>query len=191
MANVVIGLPTMGSVDVGTCESFIKMQRAEHKIFPLSTQYSLIYVARDNLIKKSLENPSADYVLFVDSDIIFEKDALIKLIEDDVDIVSGVYRLKDESGEVVGCDIFNRQLNNWKKDSTFEIGRCGMGFCLIKLSVARDVLNHFGTCFNPFSEMGEDYSFCERAKSLGYKIWMNPNVVCKHVGKRMYEVDKC
>lgn len=172
MANVVLGLPTMGSVEAKTCEAFLKMDRGEHKICPIITEYALIYDARDRIVKKALANPETDYVWFIDSDIVIPKDALEKLIAIDADIVSASYPFKDDFGTVVGDDVTG----------------VGMGCCLIKRSALEKIMDEYKTCFHPMSCIGEDISFCMRAKNLGLNIVLTSAVICKHVGKKVYEV---
>lgn len=69
-----------------------------------------------------------------------------------------------------------------------KIGRCGMGCCLIKRKVLEDVFKEYKSAFAPMGELGEDFSFCERAKALGYEIYMDWFVKCSHVGKKVFEV---
>ena len=189
MANVVLGMPTMGSVQAKTFEALFKIDRNEHKIFPLMTEYSLIYLARDNIAKRMLENPEADYLWFVDSDIIVDKYTLNILVVDDVDIVSAVYPHKDDtSNSIVGFGMGYEALEKGKRADLEQVSRVGMGCCLIKRKVIEKVIEEYNSCFNPMSNLGEDFSFCERARSLGFKIYIDWNMKCGHVGTKVYEV---
>ena len=198
MANVVLGMPTMGSVQAKTFEALMKINRGEHKLFPLITEYSLVYIARDNIVKRFLENPDADYLWFVDSDIIPEKETLNALIADDKDIVSAVYPFRAEGGGIVGADfslhtltlhdVVGEDEKGNPHGKLMQIRRCGMGCCLIKRKVLEDVFNKFDTCFTPLQDLGEDYTFSERARELNYEIWIDGGIWCKHVGAKVYEV---
>ena len=44
------------------------------------------------------------------------------------------------------------------------------------------MLLHYGTCFSPLPNLGEDLAFCKRVTGLGYQIWCDPAVVCGHIG---------
>ena len=198
MANVVLGMPTMGSVQAKTFEALMKINRGEHKLFPLITEYSLVYIARDNIVKRFLENPDADYLWFVDSDIICERETLNAMIADDKDIVTAVYPFKMDIGGIVGIDLElnSVQLNDIVAEDAEGnykgviklIRRCGMGCCLIKRKVFEDVMEKYNTCFTPLQELGEDYTFCERARSLGYEIYLDGGIWCKHIGTKTFEV---
>lgn len=192
MAKVVLGIPTTGNVETRTFEALFKIDRKKHNVFPLVTEHALVYMARDMIVKKALENPESQYVWFVDSDIIVEKNTLNQLADDEEFIVSGCYPYKSETGSVVGIDknletITMYDLMN-EKDKLVEISRAGMGCCLIKRCVFEDILDKYGTCFTPMGELGEDYAFCERAKECGYKIFIDREVIVKHIGKKVYEV---
>ena len=192
MAKVVLGIPTTGSIETRTFEALFKIDRKEHNVFPLVTEHALVYMARDSIVKKMLENPEAEYVWFVDSDIIVDKMSLNQLVNDDKDIISGCYPYKSETGSVVGIDTKFETITMYdlmqKEDHIVKIARAGMGCCLIKRRVLEDVMNEFKTCFTPMGELGEDYAFCERAKSCGYEIFIDREVITKHVGKKVYEV---
>lgn len=193
MANVVLGMPTMGSVQAKTFEALMKIKKGEHKLCTLTTEYSLVYIARDNIVKRMIENEEADYLWFIDSDIIPEKETLEALISDNKDIVTACYPYKSEGGGIVGADMdLNtmtiKDIAENDKPIIKEIRRCGMGCCLIKRQVLVDVWEKYGTCFTPLADLGEDYTFCERALSLGYKIWIDGGIWCKHIGTKTYEV---
>lgn len=187
MANIVLGMPTMGTVDAKTFESLFKIWRDDNKVFPLMTEYSLVYMARDNIAKRMLENPDAEYLWFVDSDIVVPQFALRSLIKADKDIVSAVYPYKSDQEGVVGFGLDLKKLEE-PGECLQQIGRCGMGCCLIKRKVLEDVFNTYKSAFAPMGELGEDFSFCERAKVLGYEIYMDWSIKCSHVGKKVFEV---
>ena len=68
------------------------------------------------------------------------------------------------------------------RSNLIKIGGCGFGCVLIKTDVLFDVQAKFGEMFNPIANMGEDLSFCWRARQCGYDIWCDPSLVCGHVG---------
>lgn len=198
MANVVLGMPTMGTVQAQTFEALMKINKGDHKLFPLITEYSLVYMARDNIAKRMLENPKSDYLWFVDSDIVPDKETLNALIADDKDIVSAVYPYRADGDGIVGTDF---ELNTLTLDDVIandengdpqpllkQIRRCGMGCCLIKRKVLEDMFSKYDTCFTPIKGLGEDYTFCERAKELGFEVWIDGGIWCKHIGQKTYEV---
>lgn len=192
MAKVVLGIPTTGSIETRTFEALFKINRKKNCIFPLVTEHALVYMARDSIVKKALENPETEYVWFVDSDIIVEKDTLDILVDDYADVVTACYPFKSDTGNVVGVDMNLETLTMYdlmkRRRNLIKISRAGMGCCLIKRQVLEDVMRDYGTCFTPIEGLGEDYAFCERAKLCGYDIKIDKRVVVKHIGKTVYEV---
>lgn len=55
---------------------------------------SLVPRARNNLIAKAMNDPKMTHVLFIDSDIVWTPDAVVKLLLCEKDIVGGIYPLK-------------------------------------------------------------------------------------------------
>ena len=56
---------------------------------------SLVSRARNNLVARAMNNPKTTHILFIDSDIAWEPDSIIKLILADKHIVGGVYPIKN------------------------------------------------------------------------------------------------
>lgn len=194
--NVVIGIPTMGSIDTKTTESLFRLNKGDNKVMLLTTEYSLIYDARERIVHKALDNSSTDYVLFIDSDIVFEPDTLLKLIKTSKVhqncIISGAYSFKQDNGNIVGFDLYGNEITKdmYGNLSFVMASSIGMGMCLIPRNILEHIVKEYegSGIFHPFSGMGEDISFCRRVTSAGYKILIDRNVNCGHVGKKVYEV---
>lgn len=195
MANIVVCMPTMGSIDTRTGESLFRLRKGENKVAILTTEYSLVYMARENMVKKALENPETDYVLFIDSDIVFEPDTMLKLLKDAErgdGIYTAAYAYKDGSNGIVGRDSNGDPiiLDNIKdRRLLIETKLVGLGMALISRNVLVKMSEEFAELFHPFSHSGEDYSFCMRAKECGYKAYIDLDICCGHVGKKVYEVE--
>jgi hypothetical protein len=37
--------------------------------------------------------------------------------------------------------------------------------------------------------LGEDWAFCELARELGFKVWLDPSIRVAHSGRYFYTVD--
>ena len=158
---------------------------------------SLIYTSRNNLASMAVQN-ECDYVLWLDSDMIFPPDVLQKLLEDREkgDIITGVYYRRVKPFKPVlyskleindeGCDWLG--YDDYPTDDLFEVAGCGFGCVLTPTNVFLDVAQKFGDMFAPINGVGEDLSFCWRAKQCGYKIMADPSIQCGHVGH--YVVDR-
>jgi GT2 family glycosyltransferase len=38
--------------------------------------------------------------------------------------------------------------------------------------------------------MGEDIFFCRKAQNEGYKLWLDTDVICGHIGSVNYDIKK-
>ena len=194
MSKILIAVPCMDQVPAPFAQSLAMIQKTENDSVACSFQMgSLIYTSRNNLAIQAMKS-EFDYMLWLDSDMVFQQDLLIRMKqtmdEKGLDFLTGLYFRRvppftpvlfdkldiDEEGICTWTD--------WKDVPTglFKIGGCGFGCVLIKTDVLFDVQAKFGGLFNPIANMGEDLSFCWRARDCGYDIWCDPSLVCGHVG---------
>ena len=155
---------------------------------------SLIYTSRNALATIAIQS-EADYVFWLDSDMVFKPDILVRMMETlkekDLDILSGLYfrrvppyspvlfyKLEIKS-ETEAADYSEYQTI---PDGLFDVAACGFGCVLMKTDVFFDVQSKFGNMFAPIGNNGEDVAFCWRARECGYKIYCDPSVICGHVG---------
>jgi hypothetical protein len=81
-------------------------------------------------------------------------------------------------------------------DEPIEVGGVGFGFVAMKSGVFESIPRPWfliGKVLWKEGEdlrvnLGEDYSWCERAKAAGYTIWVDPNIKVKHHKETVYEV---
>ena len=64
----------------------------------------------------------------------------------------------------------------------FEVAGVGMACVLMETKILWDVMLKYGTCFCPIKELGEDLAFCDRARNVGYHIYVDPHTVIGHIG---------
>ena len=154
---------------------------------------SLIYTSRNTLATRAIQT-EADYVLWLDSDMVFEPDLLERLMktltENDLDIVTGLYfRRVQPYSPVLFKDLtlIRDTFFEWSEfkevpSDLFEVAGCGFGCVLMKTDAFFDVQSKFGNMFAPIGNTGEDLAFCWRARECGYKVWCDPSIICGHVG---------
>lgn len=132
----------------------------------------------------------SDYILYIDSDIVFPEDALAKLMALNKPVSTGIYYQRLYPFRPVIYDITEtdqiRNIPRWEDDKPFKIDACGAGFLLIR----KDVFDYFKENVDePFSMFrnkvgtmaGEDTSFCIRCKNKGIEIWADPSIVLGHI----------
>ena len=163
---------------------------------------SLVYMARNKLALRAIQD-GFDYIVWLDSDMTFPPDTVKRLVENtqyDRDFVSGLYfRRRFPTEPVIYKEIIWEQKENgetehdaipytdYPRNQTFEIGGAGFGCCITKVSMIQEIAEHFKLApFDPLPFLGEDYSFCWKAKQLGYKLWCDSRIKPGHVGEFIF-----
>ena len=195
--KTVIAIPCMETVQTEFVRSLVNMRYVGEVQF-IFTECSLVYQARTALCGMAME-AKADYVLWLDSDVVFQPDLMEKLMEDiqGKDMVTAVYHgrrapfrpviYKTITPGLLPMNIKVEQYNEYPMDGLFEIEGCGFGAVLMKTGVIRDVAETFHQTFGPIPGLGEDLSFCVRARSCGYKIWCDPQLQIGHKGSMVID----
>lgn len=174
----------------------------------LSQQYSCnIYYVRNmclgaNVTRGKNQKPfdgkiDYDYLLWIDSDIIFNPEHFEKLIKYNKDIISGLYRMENY---VQFAAVKQWDEEYFKKHGGFEfltdesikeqkelisVAYTGFGFMLIKKGVFEKFeypwfRPHWQQIGDAVDFSMEDAGFCLDAKNLGYNIWVDPTVIVGH-----------
>lgn len=155
--------------------------------------------ARATMLTKALEK-NADVIVFLDDDVSWRPEDMVKLLTTEGDVVCGTYRFKVDDNEMyMGCietdPVWNKPMG--RKDGCLSATRVPAGFLkvtrqavdlfrnaypelAISDGVGVDLFNHGaikGTWF------GEDYAFSKRWKELGGEIWLIPDMEIGHHGR--------
>jgi len=189
--KTLIAIPCMDMVATGFCQSLAMLKRIG-ECYVTHLAGSLVYDSRNKIAAKAVEL-GCDYIMWFDSDMIFEPDTLERLMAhmEDKDIVSGLYfRRSGTYAPVIFKELNEREdgtvdavgFNDYPKDKPFEVAGIGFGCVLMKTSLLLEMAAEFKDWFTPWGHMGEDLSFCKRARALGYKVWVDPTIKCGHVG---------
>lgn len=190
--KTLIAIPCMDAVQMEFCQSLVHMRYVGEIKFGF-TSCSLIYQARTQLCRMALET-DADYVLWLDSDMIFEPSLMEDLMEaiQGKDMVTAIYHTrrppfrpviwKTVTPGLLPTDCTVENYDDYPTDGLFEIEACGFGAVLMKTGVIRDVAETFHETFAPVPGFGEDLSFCIRAKSCGFKMYADPRIQVGHKG---------
>lgn len=160
---------------------------------------SLITMARNALVSEFLKTDATE-LLFIDADVVVKPDDILRLMAQsgDKDITAGAYprRLKEKK---FFADLY------WTEDGDVEmqgsmlrVERVGTGFMLIQRHVLEKMIaahpewkyeDKKGDSYAVFDfqlkdnyYMGEDYLFCDRARELGFKVYIDAEISLPHVG---------
>lgn len=185
--KVLIAIPCMETVETEfiKCLLCLEMPCKVHIEF---LSGSLVYASRDRLTDFALQG-GFDYVLWLDSDMIFNSTLLKDLLEQDEDIVSGIYFTRKapllpcffDELEITDKGGTSHNYVDYPQNAKFEVKALGFGAVLTKVSVLEDIVNHYHTAFQPIINAGEDIAFCIRARELGYKIYCNSAIKVGHI----------
>lgn len=194
MKKILIAVPCMDQVPAPFMQSLAMLRKGENECAIAVEMGSLIYNSRNNLAAKAIKD-EYDYVFWLDSDMVFRQDTLLRMIDvlekNGLDFLTGLYfrrvmpfspvlfKTLDMLPDFMGCE--------WSEyeelpDELFEVAGCGFGLVLLKTDVLFEVQAKYDTMFNPLTGLGEDIAFCWRARQLGYKIMCDPTIEAGHVG---------
>ncbi len=134
---------------------------------------------------------NAEYILFIDSDMTFPRDALLKLLVRNVDIVGATYSRRTAPFNFLG-DILPEQPADAPK-GLLEMARIPTGFLLVKTRVFEQLKRpyfRFRVDEEAGVNIGEDYDFSDRVRSLGYRIWCDPYLSKEigHIGEQAFKL---
>lgn len=192
--KILLGMPTVKNIPTKTVISLLQTVQ-KGAVDPFLIEGSLVYDARNTIAQYAVDN-DYDYILFADSDMLFNSEDLKKLLSHDVDICSGLYvTRRGEKQNVAYNKIITRRSFPFRAPKLIpdnehfgygEIAGCGLGFCLIKTSVIKSMLKRYKSLFEPKFGVGEDIAFCIRARRCGYKIHIDRDVRLGHIGEIVY-----
>ena len=198
--KTLIAVPCLDMVHTSFVRSFIGMAKTEdcHYTF---VQNSLIYNAR-NIIAQNAIAEGFERVLWLDSDITFEPDTLLKLSADmdqGIDYVSGLYFMRAtptkpviysdvwwKVGEGGWVDTGKKNFYEYPKESLFPIAGSGFGCVMTSVELLKKVVGQYGSPFTPMMGIGEDLAFCWRVGQMGLKMYCDSRIKCGHIGQTEY-----
>ena len=165
--------------------------------------------ARNILCHRFLhEFPEATDLFFLDDDIGWPPAAVLKLLSHDVDMVAGVYPLKQDEGGFPAAILADKETGQpIERNGLIKAGHVPAGFLRIRRSVIKrmaegqptypfrhadgkvDLLaNIFRTGYDEKSgeRAGEDVDFCWRWSEMGGEMWIDPDINFSHVGRKRW-----
>ena len=141
--------------------------------------------ARQQLAEKAIEE-GCTHIFFIDDDMLHPPDIVQKLMEYNKDIVSGLYFTR--GGHYHPLLMKRAKLEMAKYEPMYEypkglveVDATGGGCLLIKTDVFKKLKKPW---FVKNHVYGEDTYFCELARRAGFKIFVDTNLVCGHLGDK-------
>lgn len=193
-----IAVPCMDMMHTQFVKSLVGM-RVEGEVDYAFSAGSLVYDSRNRLAERA-ENGGFDRVLWLDSDMVFGPDLLEKLgadLAEGRELVAALFTTRKPPVKLGVCSSLGIRTKNGvdqpvavpfetSPDEIFPVEGVGLGAVLMSAKILREVTAAFGRPFSPVGGFGEDYSFCLRARRLGYQLWCDPAVRVGHIGLRVF-----
>lgn len=194
--KTLIAVPCMDvlEADFTDCMTELLLRHQPGEIEVKYLKATLVYDARNQLTSYALKKGGYDYVLWLDSDMTFEPDLLERMIEgiEGKQALTGlcfgrrypfkpcIYRTLDveQKGQMI-----HPKADNWfdyPRDQIFEVAGCGFACLLMKMEVL-EAMGIYGVPFFPIGGLGEDLTFCWRAKKLDIKFHCDSRIKIGHI----------
>ena len=210
-----IGIPCYGGMmsepTVTSLLRFILLAQQAGLNWSLDTMVneSLVTRARNNLMAKMMTNTQATHFMFIDADIRFEPDAILRMMACDKDVIGGLYPKKALPVNYV----INLKPETKIQGDIFTVDTMGTGFLLFKRNVYEKLIAAhpetkyvddvgLGKQYEPMmysifdvgiDEKGhylsEDWQFCRRWQKIGGEIWAHGKVLLNHIGHYEFQGD--
>ena len=183
--NITIAIPSRDMIHANFAFSLISLiMQTGFPVHISNIRSSILPVSRSMLVEKAQSNKS-DYIMFLDSDMVFPPSTIKTLLSHDKDIVAATYCQREGSSHPMGCTVDDKPL---PLTGLIEAGRLPTGCMLIKMSVFEKMQKpYFRWAFrdNNSRIIGEDVEFCDRARDLGFSIWcdMDLSKSVGHIGE--------
>lgn len=160
---------------------------------------------RNALVEHFLKT-DGDYLLMLDSDMVFRYDCVKRLVEHELPIVSGMYMQPNPDGTTFPCmyrhttgtdrsmGMFTTVGGDFDADELIRVDAVGAGFMMVRrdvFEVVNEKIAHneaapwFQEEQRGASLCGEDFVFCMRAAECGYNIIVDTSVQAGHIKAMM------
>jgi hypothetical protein len=150
---------------------------------------SIVAQARNNGVELA-RSFGADFIFFLDSDMLFPPTALCRLLLHGKDIVGATYTKRVPPFGVLGTQLAEQPAV--LSGELLEMQRIPAGCLLIKMSVFDKISKpYFRFEIDASGEIvGEDYVFCDRAREAGFQIWCDAVMSREigHIGQNIYRL---
>jgi hypothetical protein len=187
-----IAVPALDTMPTQTAYSMLSLKRDCPSKFSFIVRASC-HDARNMLAKEAIES-GADRVLWIDSDMVFQDDLMIRLGKDldaGWDMVCGLYFKRELPVTPV---IYKRvemangvePYRDYPKDSLFPVAGCGFGAVMMTTDLLTRADTHKTGPFTPLPHLSEDLSFCKRAAAVGARMACDSRIKVGHVGVIAY-----
>jgi hypothetical protein len=193
--KIAIGVPSGDMVhadfamSLARLMSYTMLSKDKIDIILINVKSSIVQKGRHETVLKALKF-KVDYLLFLDSDMVFPADVIIRLLDSGMDVIGCNYPTRNTPFKPT-CRNKLEQLVNSSDDSITEVGFIATGCLLINMKVFKKMkAPYFNVEWRGKDFLGEDYLFCEAARKLGYSVFCDNKLSkeIKHIGCAGYKL---
>lgn len=203
--RVLIATPCLdGRLDVWYTNSLVNTvrlaQEADIFLHPIFMSYdALIQRVRNDLVALAVQGQYTDMV-FIDSDMEWNPQWVLDLLEYPEDVVGGTYRKKTDNAE-----LYVAKTGDISEHANGFIKCEGLGTGFVKLSrkaftalwdSSPEYKNEGRTCRMVFDVQvvggelwSEDTVMFKKLNDLGFDCWLDPRMTCAHIGTKKFVGD--
>lgn len=180
--KLAIGIPHTGTIKAQTVFSLMRaLKGASYEYYVIFREGSILPRNRETIVEEAIKH-GCTHLLFVDSDMFFEKDAIQRLIDRKVDVVGVDYMTRKHPSESTVNHIPGQE------GDLRQVLSVATGFMLIDLSIMKNIKKPwFAYEFNEGEiAKGEDYWFCDRVREATHCVWVDLTIKVGHIGDFIY-----
>ena len=167
---------------------------------------SIISKARNKLVSNFMSSDCTD-LLFVDADVVINVEAVTRLLalSTDKDVVAGTYpRRAADAKFFLDFYLDEEKKLEFDENGLMRVESVATGFMLIRRHVLEHMISThpewkyagdgegedeyavFDFLLVDGQYIGEDYTFCRRARAEGFKIYLDPMISLPHIGTQEF-----
>lgn len=187
--RLAVGIPSNGEIKAETVSCVIQALFQTQLtglglIFPTGC---LIHENRCAIAEEAVSQ-NFDYLLFIDSDMVFPAHAITTLIAQQKPVIGANYHKRGRLPPENVVKDLQGQLLTTLPIGPFKCGGLATGFMLIDVGVFK-VIDYPWFFYQPLQGnqfLGEDYWFCDRVREKGLDVWCDPTINLRHIGDYKY-----
>ncbi len=160
-------------------------QRVVPQIEMFMRRCTLLPRSRNQLAKDAVDW-DANFVLWIDGDHRFPRDALFRLLSRNLPVVGANYPIRANPTRPCAMSLTGSPVRTTEElartGQVEEVSHLGLGFCLVDIRVIRALRNGKPLFQNALwgegteESIGEDVHFCRRVKEAGYSVHVDHGV---------------
>jgi len=156
----------------------------------INNKSSIVAIARNNGVHMAQEW-GAEYMLFLDSDMVFNRGTLLRLLAHKKDIVGATYTKRVPPFSILGGALAGGDID--ETGELAEMSHMPTGCLLIRMAVFEKLSKPYFRFENDETTgaiTGEDYVFCARARTAGFQVWCDVVLSREigHIGQHIFRV---